>query len=1642
MALEDLGNAILGSINQAAGIGENVPANPENPYSYQDLGAFAQKIDRTEQRIYLESGWVGANVRPQSLEILMQQPDITVLVKKRHFSSLSENYRYDLMSQEEKTYIRAIKRLFYNKCRAIAAYERLTKIEQIITKTSPFNDYLLPMIFSSVDILNTLSPGLISGNTLSVLDTLKKVKNFSETNNVTTWLNFNDVPYLNDVGDGTGVIELTLVSSLNTKSTVKFGGGSAQLNIENPNELMIIKREDIEQAISDVVGFTNNPFFSIAQGQLNDVTEELKNRLQQVRSLRGAAPIKFLTNQGSVFYKKVRAIIDEEGREIIFTYNGGVLGIDADIQLDQSALEGINGLQGEEIEVFKQIVGNIFIIFGMEQTRRNEIRQFNKENNSVRSRMILEFEEQAIIQQCDEIRIFCNSKSKLDSGVSAGFNFNFTKDNLLNTIDTGIAQVEQAIDDIASSFGFGGSSYAELEKDAIAGPEFPNWLWMMLRNQFTRQSAGTHIWGGVVDNVSQNWSSGRNNLSVNASDNCWYLKKSPLNIKPAIDAVDSSLYDPLTPFKTDFDSATGFLILNGSVPELLDENIALLNSNSVRFNSGRNRGNLLTLDNYFLQDQEILSPENPGAAKIRNVLHDPQGFVRKWKRGIGSLVLSGSSNRFGTGSLRSEVSPVITNNPFAGQDVMNVLSLLITGQPYNFNNFLKAAVNSGFVTRDDLFNQKWSDSFLKGLINDVSKNNTLWGNFVPFKKLTINQAAYNFLRNGSFDATRANQKIKELLQQRSSIFDELIGLFPGLAKNPQFYKVGENNTPITDASALQGITPEQISQIGEGLINLDLEIDLQIDSFNKSLNLPSNLQTDAGSIRIIGDDISFDPTLTNISAASYEDQLRAQEEFRKKILALTQRRLFKVKANEDPNLFIVDDSYDKNYDIQAFEASLASAISSFRSQYTNVAEKVQEAANLLGLEVFADSQGHINARPPGYNKIPSSVFYKMLLDKETKGIQIFPEYLESLFFNQIQGLSDKIEILEDQIRLRGAILGAFSDDDLKQLLAGSQKGVGNGNFGSVYFEFCTAEDGRIKGDGIRKLLLQNNPDFLEDANRQALTELSTTLSNPNNALINFDIAQRVSVINKPLQDFSTAEVSDRIAIVTARLKNRNFNDPILNQIVNITSSKRQADVVNITEQISNLLAERQYLIKLLANAVKNLEQGTEVNATDSADGALLPSLSKNKPFPEILTHMIEDEDIDDLGPGAGSRYILRPVDIISLTINQNVPPFTIIEVNGSLANNLVQSASGLEVGDGGNFQNSAWAVDYDMWRMFGFQAQNSVSVPFLSDPASQCAPFSVFLLSQARRNILNASIDCRGNEYLQPGEVYYIEHRDLLFYAESINHSFDFSGRFSSSIEGTYGRKPGQFIPTMLDIIGKGLYANRNQADLIKNVRNSSANSETHITVLTNYESSSTVIDDVTGLPSSFNTLVTGNFSDQNKKNISNLILATSGLLTPTIYGDQLKIELRIYYNPVAGVDSANAALVDFAEAIKEWVVNPSKFQAALGGESVITDNQANTIDPEAINIVEVDLSAEGEIRSPSTAAWALARNLAGNTGNFATSNETNNLFSYVIDVWASFEDPVGQNPGTDTSENPTDQNSQIQREKYLKNFNSALGIS
>ncbi len=1664
------GSDLLKGLNVQAGSGESTPrdlnsrtifdkASGSQGTPYGSLGDYAKKIDSTAQRSYVESGYI-RNVKPRYMEPLLQEPDLTVVVKKKMFTSLINNYQFELMDQTDKNFIKASKRLFQNKCQAISVYEKLTKLERLIDRNDgQFNDMLMPMLTTGIEAAQAFGFNWVSPKTKAALDSINKWKSFSSPELYTTWMVEPMAPYASSFGEGTGAFEITLVASANTTASTQFGGGKLSLSIDDPYHLTFISNEDIDNAIADTYNIKQtSTMFQFSETELRKQTADLLTTLNQSRLSRNTTSIIIQVNEYSILSKRVRAFIDEEGREILFNFNPGLFGVGAGADIDDGAFEGKNGLTESEGNQLSKIIKNTLLILNLKKERESKLDDVTNEDNKkeinyIREKMRLQFGNKNIIQVMDSVHVFASSKTAVDNfaiGVN-GSSLSGTGSNLLTSLNTTVNNLEQSFNNLQGFFGGTKSqdSFVEAEKDAIMGADFPTWLWSAMRNSFTRQAAGVHIGAGVVSSVTSNYGNGKYTLTVECSDNTAYFRMGQINTNPGVAPIDREIFDPLTPFDLDFDASTGFLI--GETPKLLPENEKLLLSGAVKFKNGsRFAGSPLSSFLYGIGDSE--RQDSSSARSYQKVFFDPDGFVYRWKSGIGTFTFNGP--RYTSPYNNQRTSPRLTVDAFAGQDVMNVLSLLITGQPYNYNNFINGAIQNGALafnteqggagSRSDLDNVSVAVSFFRNLIGDLQKNNVAWGNFIPFKKLIVNEQGLNFLLFGQFNVTKNSAQLNSLLEKRAKLFDAFTLVSTGFANNPNVTGIGPSGSIVAvDTSTPVGLTPEG-EQAFSQLIELDKKI---VESENQLFESYKQANTGDGSFTIFGDDASLSDNI-NEGTSTESQRNNQREQFRRKLHWLTLRRLWKVKAAEDPNLLIVDDQYDKDYDIQAFSRALTDKMGLFKSDYSDTFNQISQVSQILGLEVFADTQGHIQVRPPGYNKIPSSVFERMLRDKK----RLFPKALESLFVTQIEGLINALEINEDEIRLRGAALGYVDDATLSKFLNGNARGdlsgrVGQGTF---TFKFISSSEGIVaqKPGAFKSMVQQDSPDLRESAEFKELINIGEAVAGQTRETGLFDKSAQIRnfFFKNEAYKVQNDTTQSRYEEIQFRLsKKKNIQVPSQTQLFsNVRSSngnqyRTQGDILKVTREIASFVSERQGIMKKLKNAIKNIEQGVSINQdSNTRRAALFPDLTNNKKteFPSIIAHMIEDENEDDLGFGSGGRYIIKDNQILSMTLQESPPDFTMVEVNGLYGEGFVNPAANLEIGRGGNAQVAATAVDYDLWRMYGFKVSNARPAPFLSDPDTQCSSVATWMLTEQRRKILHGSITMAGNEYMQPGEVVYIESKDLLFYVESVSHSFNWGGQFTTQLLLTYGHNPGEYFPTMLDIVGKGLYSKQHNANISKNVRFDNADGSQIIGIIT-------VDPNDTSEISTENRLIEGRYADQNRKTLTNLILTASGATVPGSNFEP-KIEIRYYYNSAKGfVQSSQQAqsLKKSANSIVEWLKNPTKTSIGATGsnDSMIKQPIATGLAgslgfkkkdsvigplPDAsipeglrldqidkiVSINAIDLSSKTDSRSPSPKAWLAARESNTAPSPYSVTSSSINAEELASDsAIAAFEDLTKQ---------------------------------
>lgn len=1553
----------------------------ENKNKSAQLGSFANQYDRSAQRSYTEQGYFrnhAADNTPKQLDILLQEPEATVLVKKRAFASLAEHYRPDMMDKDEAFFMKCTKILFKNKAKQISSYEMLTKIAQVSTSIGEVDYHLLPILFGATDALSALGVNL--GGFKTTVDQVRKLIAFTGDARYTSWIaNPNDT-FNVSAGEGTGVMEFTTMMNFSTTTSIKFNSGQFSISFADPYNLMRITNNDVEAAISDSVNklYGNRGFNllnDIAQGTL-DVQ---KKQLNLLRAGRGVNAVRFIIEPGTFVGKRIRALIDITGFEIIFDASsisniiGGKAVVDPSGQIGGAEI-GDQGLNPEEQKIFSNIVSALYNNLSLNENARRRATtdntEKNKQVNDLRKKMTLHYKGKLVIQPMDTISIFINSKKQQDIKITGGLQSALNGLKLMQ----GISNLAQGIQDNLNAYkGF------SIEKAIFAGPDFPNALWLALRSQFVADKQGACVFSGFFNSATSRYSNGSYEVSAEGKDNASYFERGIINIRPSIDVYNGPLFDPLTPFKQKYDSTTGADLssVTGADPELLDENKAIFQSAFIKNKNGPLAGSVPTEEGYFNRS----NANSAGSITMkkdgeRQPFYDPEGMIYRWKEGIASYVYTDDGVQPGN-STRGQS---ITTDPYAGQDIMNVLSLLITGEPYNYTTYYKATTQFNKLSRDPITKQDGSTSYFRGLRAEIRNNNAIYGDFVPFKRLSMDEASLERTIGNQIKLTNEDNELQKLNEERAALADRLA-----------LFSNDSNNTATIKAS----------------IASYDKEIAAKTNAIYADLTRP-----DQPAFSVLGNDISYEDNDDVFASGIKLGNNRSRGELRKKINFLTRRLPWKIRANEDQNLFIVDDSYDRDYDIQAFEKSI-SDFQLFKSDYVTAADQIGIVHQKLMLEAFCNTQGHIEIRSPKFNRIPSSVFNRMMKQKNEVGVQVFPQFLQDLFKTQIKDIYKQIETIEDRIRLYCFTLGHITDNDCEFFIDSLAPSSGTTSvFGAGVFSFLSEEtNGKIAGE----------TDIVSNASDVKLAETSQKLDSQTN-LNTFSTTARARFLQsgaqppsnipgttfKSLSEIqSLAGSSDRFNNIKARLPNQTFEiaqefgqDP--NAIVK--TSANNLGILQITSKIANLLSDRQKAIKTAANAVRNLKEGASLQSQSGANDLLFPNLSTGNQIPSVLEHMIEDESYDDLGVGSKNRYILKNHDIIDYSITEKLSGFSSVTVVGKFGDNFIPDNQIPELSSG---IATAVAVDYDLWRMYGISIPQSVDAPFLGDPAAQLAPYAVSILNKARKEIFQGNINLVGNEFQQPGEVVYVENDDLLFYVESVSHSFGYGKSFTTSINVGYGHNPGEYIPTPLDIIGKVLYKNNKALPRVDIRRQGNAFKQENLGAV------------IVGLPSSSFTsdidIFSNSFSGSNKPVLEQVINSASTILSQKSDTFNPVLELRVYINSKVGaVGSVNATLSGYASDIRSYLVGAKEF------EPVPTPSIGNTSDnkrlisfdkTQQIRVQLVDSSTEitDEFRYPSRKAFFLAKEAIQKVSSGKNPKQTqidSAIYNYVVDFWIVYENP------------------------------------
>jgi hypothetical protein len=884
--------------------------------------------------------------------------------------------------------------------------------------------------------------------------------------------------------------------------------------------------------------------------------------------------------------------------------------------------------------------------------------------------------------------------------------------------------------------------------------------------------SGASVFAGIVEKVADNFSDGFYTLSVGAKNNLWYLEQSFINAEPALDQSQGFLHDPLTPFDFKFDNFGNIKTTdnNGNAGfQLSQDNIDRLNQVNIKYDNGTLRGSHVNTNN-------IITGASPGT-NIKQATHFP-GMLYKWKEGIASVSIpmntsdpTGLFSNQSREAVNEAAGLSITSTPFDNMDAANVVSLLVTGLPYNISTF----INDGLIT-GTVNNFSTSSSYFSSFFDIVQRQNKVLGNFKPL--LNGDSVNIDTIKKLAYKKTSFRQLDIRIGELETQIFEATQRL------HSIHMNIGGPDSDLVDKT-IKGLKSEiaELRQEEDSLIQ-------QYTAISEEIKKTSNNQDALG--------FSLDPAQREVEIKNYQFQQ----------LYAASRRIEDVRYNRDINYFIVGTEYDSDLDIQAFQANLRNGFKYFDNRYDSAITKAREAARVIDFEFFADSSGNIRFRPPQYNKIPLSIYYDLFRRKGQQGINILPEFVQNMFVNQVTTAHENIVQVNWNILIA---LGKSGDNSLINAMNAyvvGDKGITSKTAQSILsFLGYFGDPSAMVSDG-------NVTDELIEFNSAEQVRIDQAVPAPSRSAeikLTFEVLQNISTqmekrfgasrmvisqddivaqdddaaITKRKLLFETLRnlVSQRNAYIKqylSQLNNLGVDAKGLQNISGSTSSQQTQEQVQ--QVVNNAIVEKQN---------KFSQEMLQVISTGNIQGYARPSISTE------FQNLVEDDTRNFIGRGSGRRFIIRDDSIISFRIEENQPDYCRINVIG--APNFV-SSSVME-----NRWLWAGAVDYDLWRMYGFKTGEDVKTPFLSDPENQLKPYAVFLLLRQRSKVMHGNVTVIGNEYYQLGDVVYLPDRDMLFYVTGISHSFGEGADFTTSLTLEYGRPPGEYIPTPLDVIGKTL---------------------------------------------------------------------------------------------------------------------------------------------------------------------------------------------------------------------------------------------
>jgi hypothetical protein len=573
-------------------------------------------------------------------------------------------------------------------------------------------------------------------STRAILDGLRQVRQIQsklQQSTNTNWVIDPAQPDVFNVGRGSGVIELTTVSSIDTSLGIE-GTGRINFTIPDPYNLTKITSNDLEIALASAFKeqqkIKNNETDLQGLKGPSTILDEAKAKEEKLRILREnkvaeafgfdraaiggskAAEIIFEINASSFAAERVVAFVTSTE---VPPFNKNSFRI-AMLQLpveQQLTIEEDN-LVSEIFDLLDEYVAAIGRI-------NEEVIEKNKDEDvsHARRQLRLHYLGKSIVQPMDSVHVFIRGNTA-KHGQAVG-----PLSGLLNSTTF----IQNAVRDrkVTDAMLVEEMKVFDLDKLGIP-PDF----YKAIRTGSFMRNAGMHVFGGLIKSISEsfNASSGTHTLSVSGESNIRWLNLSRVNVKPSLDQPQGLLEDPLTPFTYEIDDGTGLI---KDKPELLPINKKRMANQTLVHKAGTRNGEVAdpnTIETDFI-------PIDGGLQIIWK--HVP-GMLYKWKRGVMVSTLDINLKTSLRGSeedqkhLQRFVGLNIVDRPFASLDAADIVSLLVTGYPHSVEKFYENTKGIGtFRSSGD----NAAPSFFHSFFDITRSTNKSLGNFRPYRAINL-----------------------------------------------------------------------------------------------------------------------------------------------------------------------------------------------------------------------------------------------------------------------------------------------------------------------------------------------------------------------------------------------------------------------------------------------------------------------------------------------------------------------------------------------------------------------------------------------------------------------------------------------------------------------------------------------------------------------------------------------------------------------------------------------------------------------------------------------------------------------------------------------------------------------------------------